>query len=482
MGNQMPHQEKNTKGLHVTPMILLPIAGSIFGNKAPMKKPEHPTLDFHLEMIKKIDRLLDEHEQEDIVAPSFQQPPPIPHQPPSPIEPRSPIAKTFAHEEVTWRPPMEPVRTRTPTLPEEFKTELSVTPEFRFITSLEFLQTVTQTLPASSEERVEIIDINALTGETTTSHHTTSFLNIKNQDEKPPVPTRRKESIKKEEYQSKKVEVIDTQALEKETSEDTWITATQQAKQIEKKAKVYFLNKKDDTDKKQKNNASEQSYIPDDIEERLKALKEKKKKEEEQRRLLYEDVEGDLQAEEEKKEGEDKQIGEEKRGKGLLARQEKIEKTEQKNLDGNDPSSHGKDPSLYKTANELKKELKEQKRLHQLAIRKARVEERQRKKEERDALKLQKKQKPWEKEQEPPVKSEPAEQDSTNEAEEDLGEEEEEMEEDHLDELDEDIRKVLLMTDYLLGELPEDVLNIFLESEEFKLYEKVLSKYKIRVK
>lgn len=453
-----------------------------------MKTTEHTTLDFHLEMIKKIDRLLAEHEPEDIAVPSFQQPPLIPHQPPSPIEPRSPLGKAFTHEEVTWKLPMDPARTQTQTIPAEFKTELSVTPQFRFITSLEFLQSVTQTQD-SSEERVEIIDINAHTGETITSHHTTSFLNIKNRDEKTPVSTLKKEELRKEEYQSKKVEVIDTQALEKETSEDTWITATQQAKQIEKKAKVYFLNKKDDTDKKQKNNASEQSYIPDDIEERLKALKEKKKKEEEQRRLLDEEFEGDLQAEEEKKdESEDTQIKEEKRRKGLLARQEKIEKTEQKNLDGNDPSSHGKDPSLYKTANELKKELKEQKRLHQLAIRKARVEERQRKKEEREALKVQKKQKLPEKEQKPPVESTPTEQDSPNEDREKAEEgeegeaEEEEVEEDHSDELDEDIRKVLLMTDYLLGELPEDVLNIFLESEEFKLYEKVLSKYKIKIK
>ncbi|MBN2599254.1 MAG: hypothetical protein JXA75_01835, partial [Candidatus Thermoplasmatota archaeon] len=48
------------------------------------------------------------------------------------------------------------------------------------------------------------------------------------------------------------------------------------------------------------------------------------------------------------------------------------------------------------------------------------------------------------------------------------------------EELDEDIRKVLVITDYLLGELPEDVLNLFLESKEFELYEKVLNKYKIK--
>ncbi len=478
MGNQMPHQEKNTKGLHVTPMILLPIAGSIFGNKAPRKKPEHPTLDFHLQMIKKIDTLLAEHENEDIETPSFQQPPLIPHQPPSPIESRSPIAKTFVHEEVTWRPSVEPIRTHTPTLPEEFKTEISITPQFRFITSLEFLQTVAQE-QASAEERVEIIDINALTGETT-SHHTTSFLNIKNQDEKIQVSPLNKETIEKGDCHSKKVEVIDTQALDKQTSEETWVTAAKQATQIEKKAKVYFLNKKDEAGKKQKNKETGESYIPDDIEERLKALKEKKKKEEKQRQVLGENAEEELQ-EEEILDGEE--LNEEKRGKGLLARQEKIGKDEQKKTDEDEPSTSGKNPSLYKTASELKKELKEQKRLHQLAIRQARIEERQRKKAEKEAQKSQKKHTLPEKEQKPPVELQPLEEDSTNEEVEGEEEEAEDDEErDRADELDEDIRKVLLMTDYLLGELPEDVLNIFLESEEFKLYEKVLSKYKIKIK
>lgn len=468
----MPHQEKNTKGLSIKPMILLPITGSIFGKKTPMKNPERNTLDFHLEMINKIDKLLAEHEKEDITEASFQQPPLIPHQPPSPIEPRSPLGKTFAHEEVTWKAPIGSARTPTQIIPEEFKTELSITPEFRFITSLEFLQTVTQSQD-SSEERVEVIDINALTGETITSQSTTSLLNIKNQDEKTPVSTLQKEGLVEEDCHNSKVEVIDTQALQKAMNEDTWDTASQQAKQIEKKAKVYFLNKKNNADKKQKDEGSEESYIPDDIEERFRALKEKKKKEE-RRHMIDEEPEEDPPDEEEKQdEDEDEQSMDEKKGKGLLAQQEKLERHEQKKIDTNEPSHQGKDPSLYKTASELKRELKEQKRLHQLAIRKARIEERQRKKAEREALKLQKKQKTPEKEQKPPVESEATEQDSTNE---------EAEEEDYSDELDEDIRKVLLMTDYLLGELPEDVLNIFLESEEFKLYEKVLNKYKIKIK
>lgn len=46
--------------------------------------------------------------------------------------------------------------------------------------------------------------------------------------------------------------------------------------------------------------------------------------------------------------------------------------------------------------------------------------------------------------------------------------------------LDEDIRKVLTITDELLGNLPENVIDEFVNSEKFTLYEKVINKYKIK--
>ena len=47
-------------------------------------------------------------------------------------------------------------------------------------------------------------------------------------------------------------------------------------------------------------------------------------------------------------------------------------------------------------------------------------------------------------------------------------------------EFDEDVKKVLLMTDTLLEELPEDILTDFMHSEDFKLYAKVLNKFKAK--
>jgi len=46
--------------------------------------------------------------------------------------------------------------------------------------------------------------------------------------------------------------------------------------------------------------------------------------------------------------------------------------------------------------------------------------------------------------------------------------------------LDEDIKKILLMTDNLLGNLPEEVIDEFVKSKDFVLYEKVINKYKVK--
>ena len=44
--------------------------------------------------------------------------------------------------------------------------------------------------------------------------------------------------------------------------------------------------------------------------------------------------------------------------------------------------------------------------------------------------------------------------------------------------LNEDIKKVLLITDNLLEKLPEDVINDFIKSKDFELYERVINKIK----
>lgn len=46
--------------------------------------------------------------------------------------------------------------------------------------------------------------------------------------------------------------------------------------------------------------------------------------------------------------------------------------------------------------------------------------------------------------------------------------------------IDEDVKKVLLITDELLAKLPEEVIEDFASSEDFDLYQKVMNKYNIK--
>ena len=46
--------------------------------------------------------------------------------------------------------------------------------------------------------------------------------------------------------------------------------------------------------------------------------------------------------------------------------------------------------------------------------------------------------------------------------------------------LDDEIKKVLTITDNLLGKLPEESINEFVKSKDFELYEKIIGKYKIK--
>jgi len=45
---------------------------------------------------------------------------------------------------------------------------------------------------------------------------------------------------------------------------------------------------------------------------------------------------------------------------------------------------------------------------------------------------------------------------------------------------DEEMRQVLKSLDELLGKLPEDIIEEFSKSDSFRLYEKLMKKYKIK--
>jgi hypothetical protein len=450
MGKRMPHQEKSNSGRYNQLTILLPITGTIFSKKPiPMESPAENSIDFHLTMIKKIDNLLAEHEPETLAAESFHAPPIIPAPAPSPIEPRPPLNKTLSHRELAWEPSIEPSCTTTRTIPEEFKTELTLNPEFKFITSQEFKDTIFQIKPPA-EERVEILDLSSLFGDNTTFKKTTSCTTPKNHA---------KEKPRIEDHHHKRIEVIDTRSLKQKIYEDVLNNAMKQTEQSEKKSQLYYLSSKDNSDKKQKKLEIEQTYIPVDFEERSKELKEQQNEEEEQKQQQDEKIHKQLEREHEKLEKLETK-------KAIL--EEKKQELKQK-----EKKPHKKEPQLARTKRETKKQEKEQKRLQRLEIRQARIEEKRRKKEEKRALKTKQKQ------QHLKNKGKEKPQKLTKQKTESKSLFKKEKHPTSL-ELDEDIKKILIMTDTLLGELPEDVINRFAQSEDFELYEKIMNKYKIK--
>ena len=176
----MPRKEKNKNGWNKHLIMFLPVAGALVPKQTPSDKLKENSLDFHLDMINKIDKLLAEHNLEPQSADTLHTPP-ITQTPPSiPVELRPPLNKTLSHREIAWEPQIQQHQATAQTIPEEFKTELTINPEFRFITKQELIDTLSQ-MPPSKKDHIEIIDLHSLTDENTTVQKNIDFMDIKNQ-------------------------------------------------------------------------------------------------------------------------------------------------------------------------------------------------------------------------------------------------------------------------------------------------------------
>ena len=436
----MPHKEEKIKGRITQPLIFLPMTAALFAKKENDTEQEQNPFDFHLDMVNKIDRILADHTQDTPQSASFSGPPIIPLRPPNPIEPRPPLNKTVSHEEITWASSLESFKKPIPTTPEEFLTELSIDPEFRFINSHEFIESFSQIEP-KSDSRIEIINVNELAGNAATIQKTINGTDIQKQSENSTISIVKNET-ETNEYLNRKIEVIDARTMKQKIYEEACIAASQQAEQIEKKAQVYFVSK-DALDKKQKKLPIEQSYVPDDFEERSKKLKGKQEEEDDEEDVFEDDEFEDLEPEEEPHE------------------KRHLRKNPSARTSGFQKSSTPK-----KTPRQIKKELKEKKRLKRLEIRKARMQERKHQKEQKIALKMKQKQQRLEhkgKDKHHSKKTGSRKSDAYAQS----------------AEYDEDLKRVLRMTDSLLEHLPEHIIDEFVQSENFDIYQRVLNKYKV---
>ena len=360
----MRHQEKNNKGWNTHLILFLPVAGALFPKKPVSKKPEENSLDFHLDMINKIDKLLAEYNPEPQSSDTSHIPPITPTSPRVPIEPRPSLNKTLSHREITWQPRIQQPQVITQIIPEEFKTELTINPEFRFITRKEFIDTISENEP-SMKDHIEIIDLNSLSMDNTISQKNIDIIDLKKQIDETQSSFLINDVLDEKRHH-KKIEIIDARTLEQKIYEEVFNASTKQTDEIDNKAKLYFLNSKGSSDKKQKKLEVEKAYIPDDFEERFRKLKEKQQQEEKINKLFKQDpknIEADKTKSQEQKQG-------------FFHREENT----------------SKDIHHTETNRDIKELEKEQLRLRRLEERQARIEERLRKKQEKHALKIKQKQ------------------------------------------------------------------------------------------
>jgi hypothetical protein len=249
MGKRMPHQGKNNKGWNKQLIMLLPVTGTLFPKKTRSDELDENSLDFHLDMIKKIDKLLAEHNIEPPSDVPFHTPPISPAPSSVPIESRPALKKTLSHREITWEPVIESPQTITQTIPEEFKTELSINPEFRFITNKEFTDMIS-TKRQLPEDRIEIIDLNTFAVDNTKLKKTLNITDITNQTDETHNSFLINEVLG-EGRQNKKIEIIDIQNLKQKIHENFFFTPMNKTEKKEK-AHIYYYSSKIENNKQQK--------------------------------------------------------------------------------------------------------------------------------------------------------------------------------------------------------------------------------------
>jgi len=444
MGTPMPHQKKDKNRISVTPLFLQ-INGTILTKKSGSLSPsEENSVAFYLEMIKKIDHLIEKHDQntqQSSLPEQPQQPPIVPAPPAIPIEPRPSLFKPPSHTELTWQLSQESPQTLFPDQPEEFKTELSIAPEFKFITGHEFTEMIHQ--QPQLQDRIEIIDLNTISDRAILSKKSSDFALIKPfiRDEVSTVIENEQSILQNPD---KKIEVIDIRTLGTKSLTNVFAAAEKQEDDIDKKSQVYFLNSKEQKNQKQQKTDSTQSYIPVDFEERVKLIKEKQqhfdKEQQENKKQKQPEFDQKKPPVKTTKSVEKKPV--------LLQKINEGEPVEQES---------------YDTKSSLKQQKKEQKQLERLAARKNRLEERKKRIEERKRIKEEKR-----------ALKEKMKQQHLQQGEHNKHSKQQKQIEDKPSlesmELNEDIKKILLMTDSLLGELPEDVINKFVHSEDFVLH------------
>lgn len=508
----MPPLQKNKKIKQANQIdtLLLPVTWMVFSRKPISKeKPEESTIDFHLEIINKIDKLLKEHESETFSLDSIteQQTCNSPEEPP--IEVRDPLSKKIGLSEVKLGMKPDDIFTNRETIPEEFKTDLSVinNPNFKFVTTLDFKEDIPQ-MKETENERIEIIDLGSLSiGDVTPQKISILILN-ENHGVKHQTNNSSKNRLDSDKILSKKIEIIDTKELGNKKCNKVFSKMIQQPKEKERKAQVYYLDSgKRQKESRFKGSESERLHIPENFEDKLKELEEKeedikrkkkelkekekeaeKLKELEAKKAMIEAKEKEKAAKKARRENEAKLKRREKEQREKEMEEEKKEKLKRQEIGLREKQREEqrlKKIEAKKTviaAREKEKAAKKAEKEKLAELKRQEMEQRAKEKEAKKSKKITITSKKHKKglEVKNPLFFFKKEKKRGHKKKLNWGMKKKKDKKQEPTLLDEDIKKLLVITDNLLGELPEEVIDKFAQSKDFELYSKVLSKYKIK--
>jgi hypothetical protein len=405
--------------------LLLSISGMVFTVKqGPQKKQRKKSVNLHLELINKVDKLIKEHNSDSFsIKSNLNQEMQVSDNNQT-IEKRPGLKRKINLSEIKVKQHNDSLPVGT--IIEEIDPEISFANNHgsKFVANPEITNNF-QPMNGSLDARTEIIDLSSFSDENINSHANNSFIN-----------------------DGKKIDVINTKEfVEKKSGEETKMTLKSPEKSNDKGQANYMKNSGLKEENKTKESGYKDSNNTSDFENTLKALDEKEKELKRKKQELL------------KKEKEAKKL------RKLEAKKMKLEEREKAKA----ALKAKKEMEIIKKRQEkeLKKKAQEEERLKKLELQVLAAEKI---KKEREAFSTEQ-QKEEEQQQLEKIKVEKTTIASKEE-------EFEKKEESTL--LDDDIKKLLIITNNLLGELPDEVIDKFVESEDFELYSKVLQKYKIK--
>ena len=451
--------------------------------QAAAKQKPTTTVDFHLEVVRKIDEILKEPKPQRQTVPTAADQ--INRMPP-PVEERSPFTRHPSHTETLFDAHPSPLSRPYP-IPEEFKADFPIgtNPSFKFVTSLDSVEDYF--VPKhQNDDRVEIIDLNSLREKpaimrTRTSpidddiasphhaHDDIAFLSAMTND----MP----------ESQMNRTQLYTLQAKTKEKQDDYIPDLSERIQQIKERQQEEEKHRKEE---EQRHQVEEQEEQQEEEEE----LRREQEKQEAEAKKQKEREEKERKKQQQKKTGQPPHQPAEAQDKPSLFHRAKPQTTPAPPEEPDEPASC--EPEESDTPEEPEEpEIPDEpigpatdklsKKEQKLAARQAKLEEKRQRqheklmeKERRKQEKLKskaakhnknKKTKPTTKAKQTTPTAKPSRSPKKPQT---------------TEEYDEDLLRFLQVADTLLGQLPEDVIERFANSEDFQLYEKIMAKYHLK--